>query len=445
MTTSPPGAGPTPDPSSEKHDANAGDVPALPPVGDLSFGRAPMPGRKRCSTVLALQAGMFGFRAPADSAVVRCAEEPDSSASSRGRFGPARLSDPGDFIAAIPAMLGFRPEQSLVLGILAAASADSGSAVLDVVVRFDLRHESDGQRVPGATLATLAAPMCVRPGCAGVLAVVVDDEANQPASSAPGQDPAVAALQQRLAADDVALHGAWAVRSIGPRQRWWSVLGTDRRGWVPDPRASAVTVSHVLDGRQVRGDRAELTAVIAVETRQRARVSAELDAALERAHERYVAAARSGEPMTYSRGALNYVLWQIANIDSGALLSPREIAEIVAALRDRHVRDTMFALASTAQADAAERLWAEMTRTVPEPDRAEAAALLGYCAYVRGDGPLAGVALEAALAAESAHPMATLLQTALGAGMRPSQLRKLAWCGREAAADLGIHLGPSSC
>lgn len=445
MTTSPSGAEPTPDPNSEKSDANAGDAAALPLAGDLSFGRAPMPGRKRCPTVLALQAGTFGFGAYVDSAVVRCADEPDLSASSRGRFGPTRLSDPGDFIAAIPAMLGFRPEQSLVLGILAAAGADSQSTVLDVVARFDLRQMSEGHRVSGAALATVAAPMCVRPGCAGVLAVVVDDEAHQPAASAPGQDPAVAALQQRLAADDIALHGAWAVHSIGPRQRWWSVLGADRRGWVPDPKASAVTVSHVLDGRQVRGDRAELTAVIAVEAENRARVSAELGPALERAHELYVTAARSGEPLTYSRSALNYVLWQIANIDSGVLLSPREIAEIVAALRDRHVRDTMFAAPGTAQADAAERLWAEMTRTVPAPDRAEAAALLGYCAYVRGDGPLAGVALEAALDAEAAHPMATLLQTALGSGMRPSQLRKLAWCGREAAADLGVHLGPSSC
>ncbi|MCP2298043.1 protein of unknown function (DUF4192) [Nocardia amikacinitolerans] len=120
-----------------------------------------------------------------------------------------------------------------------------------------------------------------------------------------------------------------------------------------------------------------------------------------------------------------------------------EIAEVVAALRDRVVRDAMFALAASDHAAAAERLWLTLVRGLPSGrDRAEVAALLGYSAYFRGDGPFAGIALEAALEADPGNAMAILLETSLRAGMRPEQLRRLARSGYDAAAWLGVDLGP---
>jgi hypothetical protein len=50
-------------------------------------------------------------------------------------------------------------------------------------------------------------------------------------------------------------------------------------------------------------------------------------------------------------------------------------------------------------------------------------ALLAVSAYVRGDGPLTGVALSAALAADPGHRMAGLLDVALHGGVRPEELR----------------------
>ena len=38
-----------------------------------------------------------------------------------------------------------------------------------------------------------------------------------------------------------------------------------------------------------------------------------------------------------------------------------------------------------------------LARTLPDPWRIEALVLLAFSAYARGDGPLAGVSLEAAL------------------------------------------------
>ena len=46
-------------------------------------------------------------------------------------------------------------------------------------------------------------------------------------------------------------------------------------------------------------------------------------------------------------------------------------------------------------------------------------------AYLRGDGPLAGIALEAVLAENPHHRMAGMLDTALQSGVRPDEIREL--------------------
>ena len=67
--------------------------------------------------------------------------------------------------------------------------------------------------------------------------------------------------------------------------------------------------------------------------------------------------------------------------------------------------------------------------------------LLAFSAYARGDGPLAGVSLEAALRCDATHRMAGMLDTALQSGMRPEQIRELAAItGYRLAKRLGVQL-----
>jgi hypothetical protein len=66
--------------------------------------------------------------------------------------------------------------------------------------------------------------------------------------------------------------------------------------------------------------------------------------------------------------------------------------------------------------------------------------LLAFSAYVRGDGPLAGVSLEAALRCDPEHRMAGMLDQALQSGIRPEQIRELAATGYRLAKKLGIKL-----
>jgi hypothetical protein len=62
---------------------------------------------------------------------------------------------------------------------------------------------------------------------------------------------------------------------------------------------------------------------------------------------------------------------------------------------------------------------------LPQPFRAEALTLTAFSAFTRGEGPLAGVALEAVQAENPTHRMAGLLDHALQNGVRPEAIRGL--------------------
>jgi hypothetical protein len=127
-------------------------------------------------------------------------------------------------------------------------------------------------------------------------------------------------------------------------------------------------------------------------------------------------------------------------VAGGQVLPDAELAELGCALNEVAVRDTLYALAVSEMAGQAEALWALLARALPAPWRVEALVLLAFSAYVRGDGPLAGVSLEAALRCDSDHRMAGMLDTALQSGLRPEQIRELAITGYRIAKRLGVRL-----
>ncbi len=104
------------------------------------------------------------------------------------------------------------------------------------------------------------------------------------------------------------------------------------------------------------------------------------------------------------------------------------------------VRDIMFATSLSDQALAVEHLWAVLARSLPKPHRAEACSLLGFSAFARGDGTLAGIALDAALQDNSKHRLALLLDRALRSAAPPSLLHEVAEVGFRLAEDAGVAL-----
>ncbi len=329
------------------------------------------------------------------------------------------LNRPGVLIAALPAVLGFVPEKSLVL-----VTVDRGE--MGCVMRVDLSDELPDSLVHIAEVASAAKPD-------SAIAVIIDAEgANCRMCNDEYRDLADG-LTTALANRGIELLAAHVVDRVAAGGWWHCADGCGNAGTVEDPSASPLALAAVLDGRRLYARRTELQDVIEVSDPERTdRLCMLLDGRVGDPAERPDAAARADVEAVIAAAASA----------AGADLGDDELVRLAWAMTDLRVRDTLYALAVGENAGQAEALWALLSRTLPEPWRAEALVLLAFSAYARGDGPLAGVSLEAALRVDPRHRMAGMLDTALQSGLRPEKIRDLAFTGYRLADQLGVRLPP---
>ncbi|WP_163698633.1 DUF4192 domain-containing protein [Mycolicibacterium sarraceniae] len=335
-----------------------------------------------------------------------------------------RFTRPGALIAALPAVLGFVPEESLVL-----VSLERGE--MGAVMRLDLSQALGGDLSHLAELASAS-------GADTMVAVIVDDDgAGCPMCNQNYRD-LCDELTAALSAHGMDLCAGHIVDRVEAGGRWHCVDGCGSAGAVEDPMASPLAAAAVLDGRRLYRRRGDLQAVIAVadENRSAALVPAIND------HAELREADWRADPDGCGRRDVEAAIAWGGWVSDGGTLGDGELAALACALTDVNVRDTLYALAVGTGAAAAEALWALLARTLPDPWRAEALVLLAFSAYARGDGPLAGLSLEAALRGDPDHRMASMLDTALQSVMRPEQIRELAVTGYRLAKQLGVRLPP---
>jgi hypothetical protein len=340
-----------------------------------------------------------------------------------GHHADFDLNRPGALIAALPAILGFTPDDSLVL-----VSVHRGE--VGAVLRVDLSTELIEGLDELVSVAAAAAPDAA-------IAIIVDAEGALCPTCIDGHRQLCTALAEELSANDIPLWAAHIVDRVGVGGRWHCVDGCGSRGTVDDPESSPVTVAAVLDGRRLYGRRGDLLAVIEVQDTRHAQRIGEAIAALQQGRTQ---GPGDGDPEGRTRCAVHDALTAVERVAGGTALSDAEIAVVAYGLSDVQARDTLYALAVGERAGDAETLWATLSRCLPEPWRVEALVQLAFCAYVRGDGPLAGMSLEEALRINPVHRMAGLLDRALQRGMRPEQIRELALTGYRLADGLAIEL-----
>ncbi|SEH83974.1 protein of unknown function [Mycolicibacterium rutilum] len=331
-----------------------------------------------------------------------------------------QLNRPGVLIAALPAVLGFVPENSLVL-----LTVDRGT--LGCVMRVDLPGELDDIDDCIDHVAEVAAAA----GPDSAIGVIVDDRGLDCPSCADEHRELAATLAERLAEWGVELLAAHVVDQVAAGGRWRCADGCGEGGVIEDPSASPLAMAAVLDGRRLYARRADLQQVIAVT--DPARTAAVADMIDVTGPDRSDADARAD---------IEAAIEAAGRVADGHPLPDKDVARLGTALTDLQVRDTLYALAVGESAGQAESLWAELSRRLPEPWRVEALTLLAFSAYTRGDGPLAGVSLEAALRCDGTHRMAGMLDRALQAGLRPERIRELATTGYRLADQLGVRLPP---
>jgi hypothetical protein len=158
---------------------------------------------------------------------------------------PLRL-DPGQLIAAIPALLRSPPNESVVL---IGFTATPAHLTAHCALRLDLPTADD----PLAAIAEQVSAAVIAQEVDRVVVVIIAD--GEPGTDLPHQ-PMRRALLRAFA------EAVWTAR-IETGTPWRSYLDPGLTGTVPDPADSPVTMAAVLDGEPIYASRADLVAHLA--------------------------------------------------------------------------------------------------------------------------------------------------------------------------------------
>ena len=337
-----------------------------------------------------------------------------------------RMGSPGELLAVVPHLLGFVPQASLVV-IGTAPPRDR----IKVTLRYDLPDP------PGAGIAADIAAHAV-----GVIG-----SQQLTAMTAVGYGTEVLVDPVAYALRDAARQAGIDLRDVLRVEdgRYWSYACGDEAcgpevGTPFDPAAGSAAAAMASAGISVLAGRAEVAARVApvggsaAASMRQATHRAERHAGQLLAKVRKSARLGAARQMIATAG-LNAVGAMIATYrGGGGYATDYQIAWITVALRDLRVRDDAWARMDPAHLDAHRRLWIEVTRRAQPGYVAAPASLLAFVAWQAGDGALANVALDRALADEPRYSMALLLRQVISAGAPPS-LARLPMTPEEVAAS----------
>ncbi len=334
---------------------------------------------------------------------------------------PIRVSEPADLVAAVPAIIGFRPRESLVLIALGGRSGRR----IGLTLRVDLPPPEHVRELAEQVTASLEADT---PDGAAVIVVGVSDDG-------PARADVASAVVEELEGRGIAVRmSIWTAR-IDAGAPWACFGSCGCTGALPDPGATPALATAVAGGQVVRADRADLLRLVEARDPERIRRREEL---LLRAADEALCGPDPGGGEAEDATHLAVVEVGLAEAAAGRLaLDDEQVLALAAALVRPTVRDAVLVRCAESSrrcavdpADgtiwsAAETLWAALCRELPDPEAAEAAALLAATALLRGDGALANVALDRAEDSWPGHRLAGLLRSAARFGMRPAQVREL--------------------
>ncbi len=324
-----------------------------------------------------------------------------------------RVGSADGILAVVPHLLGFHPNDSLVmLGI------GGPHARIRLAFRYDLPDPPDDDLA--ADIAAHAATVLARQHLTMAIAVGY--------GSGEAVTPVVGVVAPALQEAGISVQDVLRVEA----GRYWSYLCGDPDCCPPDGvpfdsaghPASAVLAAA---GLTVRADRRELAATIAPV----AEAARPMREAVGRARQRAgtlvdLAAAAAGDdpflPLADAgRRSVKQAITRYRR--GGALTDDDEIAWLGVTLADLRVRDDAWARMDPQFHEVHQRLWIDLVRRLPADCVAPPAALLAFTAWQAGDGALASVAIERALEADPDYSMALLIADALHAGLPPSAAR----------------------
>lgn len=314
-----------------------------------------------------------------------------------------RAKSPTDLLALVPRLLGFHPEDSIVVVTLGGGSP--------VHARQDLPDDLDDVPSLVADLAAVVARARVE---RAVVVAYTDDAVLAEAVVR----PLVAAF------DGAGVEVPVCLRADGER---WFCLG-DGAGRCPrscppegspyDLATHPLTTEAVVDGRVVHANREALRdSLVGDDPDEVDRVAAVLD-------EAGLRLLAGGRPHLVAEG--RWVQHRVARfLRDGARLDSHDVARLVVAVAATEVRDVAWALIGHDDAWRHVDLWRDVVRRSPRDTLAAPAALLAFAAWLAGDGALAWCAVERSQEAEPGYTLAGLVTQALAGAVPPDTWRPI--------------------
>ncbi|MEU3351226.1 DUF4192 domain-containing protein [Streptomyces sp. NPDC037389] len=361
------------------------------------------------------------------------------------------LRSPAELADALPYLLGFHPNDSVVMLALHGERGRFGGRL-----RLGIPGPEEWPDVSQQLAETLISG-CDKRGARpdGIVLFLCQD----PAGGETGHQvmerlrPLAQSLRLACGELDVPVYEALCL-SDG---RYWSYCCPDERCCPTDgapltpPGTSVMAAAAAYAGIQVRGTLREMEARYAPLTGGRA---LEQQSALDAAAADLVPRILTGTAgWTVRQETLDLVSLVVGRFHTARpvvgraeadardddLLAADEAAAVILGLQDRTTRDHAAEWMEGPRAPAVLRLWRALARRCVPPYTEHAAAplaLAGWVAWSIGDHPEARVALSRALSADPEYLFAQLLHRACNDGMDPEHLRR---CLRRERADRAVH------
>ncbi len=330
-----------------------------------------------------------------------------SGTNSRATF---RLGCIDDLAEAVPYLLGFHPQRSVVLLGLTGGTEASPLGHVRVTARLDTDDlvddvagdVADGVATDATRLAAMTAHSLRRGGAHRAVGVLFTDA---------DEDPARCVRAMQLAGSACMDAGLDLLRFLV------AAPAADEQ-----PASGIVAAAAIYAGLVALPDRASLVSLLdpdADDEREQHRAGV-LEAIAARRRE-----VHAGRGACWHRSATRALRAASRTV---TVVGNEALVRFGAALTDPEFRESCWLAIEAGRMDG-EQLWRELARRLPRPYDAAPLFFSGWVRWRAGDGALAGIAVRRALDSEPDYQAAALLASALQSGLDPFSSPRLRKAG----------------